>query len=247
MSEPQALDPGYCIGCARPSESWACAGCRASLDQVVAMLHGPRGEIITTWLSIMTTDARLERDRAADSTTPEGTPHTPGAGQSSSKRPAVSEVVAEGAPAGPAVLEGAPAGPAVPEGAPAGPAVPEVVTKGVPAGPAVPEALTAPARENGSMNSEPPDATNDRLLALGLVIEWSATMERQIQDAFCALAGSEFSAAVAEGQSADWLIEKCEALADAHRSCQTRTGRRSGMRCRTAVRRTCAAMTWCTV
>jgi hypothetical protein len=122
-----------------------------------------------------------------------------------------------------------------------------VVTKGVPAGPAVPEALTAPARENGSMNSEPPDATNDRLLALGLVIEWSATMERQIQDAFCALAGSEFSAAVAEGQSADWLIEKCEALADAHRSCQTRTGRRSGMRCRTAVRRTCAAMTWCTV
>jgi hypothetical protein len=42
-------------------------------------------------------------------------------------------------------------------------------------------------------------------------------MEQQIQDAFCALAGTEFAVALAGDQTAGWIIEKCEALADAHR------------------------------
>lgn len=144
--DPLAPDPGYCIGCGRPSESWACADCRASLDHVVTMLHAPRGELVATWLSIMTTDARLERDRDA---------------------------------------------------------------------PAAETSL--PARQNGGVSSRPPGGANDRLLALGLVTEQSAMMEQQIQDAFCALAGSEFAVALAGDQTAGWIIEKCEALADAHR------------------------------
>jgi hypothetical protein len=65
VSQPAGPGSGFCIGCASPSQSWACPGCRASLDHVVAMLHAPRGELIATWLSIMTTDARLERGQDA--------------------------------------------------------------------------------------------------------------------------------------------------------------------------------------
>lgn len=56
----------------------------------------------------------------------------------------------------------------------------------------------------------------ERLIALGTVIEWSATMERTLRDAFCSLVSSKFAAIVAGGQSAVWLIEQCRALADAH-------------------------------
>lgn len=75
VSERAGPGAGFCIGCARPSQSWACPACRASLDHVVAMLHAPRGELVATWLSIMTTDARLERgqDPAPAATAPAAT------------------------------------------------------------------------------------------------------------------------------------------------------------------------------
>ena len=61
------------------------------------------------------------------------------------------------------------------------------------------------------------DLITERLIALGQVIEWSASMESTLRSAFCALVGSKFAAVVAGGQSADWLIGQCRALAEAHK------------------------------
>jgi hypothetical protein len=66
------------------------------------------------------------------------------------------------------------------------------------------------------MTFEEPDIITIRLIALGQVIEWSATMEHILRDAFCSLVGSKFAAIVAGGQTASWLIDQCKALADAH-------------------------------
>jgi hypothetical protein len=112
------------------------------------MLHAPRGELVATWLSIMTADARLERD--------------PGAA-----------LAADG-----------------PGGAAGGP---------------------------GGAATGPADPLDARRVALGLVVEASGTMRQQLKDAFCALSGGGLAAAVAEGQTNGWLIDSCEALAEAHR------------------------------
>ena len=57
----------------------------------------------------------------------------------------------------------------------------------------------------------------ERLVALGLVVEWSAGLEEALREAFCALTGSKFAPVVAGGQAASWLIGQCRALADAHK------------------------------
>jgi hypothetical protein len=53
-------------------------------------------------------------------------------------------------------------------------------------------------------------------IALGSVIEWSATMEWTLRSAFCSLVGSKYAAVVAGGQPVVWLIEQCRALVDAN-------------------------------
>jgi len=70
--------------------------------------------------------------------------------------------------------------------------------------------------DNAEMNADSPNVVTDRLIALGKVIEWSASMEQILRDAFCSLVGSKFAAIVVGGQSASWLIEQCKALTDAH-------------------------------
>jgi hypothetical protein len=55
-----------------------------------------------------------------------------------------------------------------------------------------------------------------RMVALGEVTEWSASMENILRETFCTLVGSKFAAIVAGGQPADWLITSCKALTDVH-------------------------------
>lgn len=57
---------------------------------------------------------------------------------------------------------------------------------------------------------------NARLIALGKVVEWSASMEYVLRDTFCSLVGSKYAAVVAGGQGAEWLIIQCKALLDVH-------------------------------
>jgi hypothetical protein len=61
-----------------------------------------------------------------------------------------------------------------------------------------------------------PDILVERLMALGSVIEWSATLESSLRSAFCSLVGSKYAAVVAGGQNAGWLIDQCKALVDAN-------------------------------
>jgi hypothetical protein len=63
------------------------------------------------------------------------------------------------------------------------------------------------------MTQEPVDVMTGRLVALGLITEWSATLEETLRKAFCALTGTKFAAVVAGGQPASWLIGQCKALA----------------------------------
>jgi hypothetical protein len=67
------------------------------------------------------------------------------------------------------------------------------------------------------MDSETPDYVTMQMLSLGEVVQWSATMESTLRNAFCSLVGSKFAAIVAAGQSTVWLIEQCRALTDVHR------------------------------
>jgi hypothetical protein len=72
--------------------------------------------------------------------------------------------------------------------------------------------------DNAGMASDP-DPMNiltTRLAALGQVIESSAFMEYTLRNAFCSLVDSKYAAIVAGGQSVNWLIEQCKALADVH-------------------------------
>jgi len=73
-----------------------------------------------------------------------------------------------------------------------------------------------PGSDNGDVTSEGADVIAARLSALGQVIEWSASMEHILRDAFCSLVGSKYAAILAGGQTADGLIEDCKALTDAH-------------------------------
>lgn len=66
------------------------------------------------------------------------------------------------------------------------------------------------------MTSDAQDVITARLLALGQVIEWSASMEQILRSAFCSLVGSKYAAVLAGGQTADGLIEDCKALTRAH-------------------------------
>jgi hypothetical protein len=66
------------------------------------------------------------------------------------------------------------------------------------------------------MATELPDVLSDRLQALGLIVEFSATLEFTLRSAFCSLVGSKYAAVVAGGQPLVWLIEQCKALADAN-------------------------------
>jgi hypothetical protein len=66
------------------------------------------------------------------------------------------------------------------------------------------------------VTSKPPDVITARLLALGRVIEFSASMESILRSAFCSLVGSKYAAILAGGQTADGLIEDCKALTQAH-------------------------------
>lgn len=60
-------------------------------------------------------------------------------------------------------------------------------------------------------------ASNDeRLIALGRVVDEASKLEMALRTAFCALVGSKFAAVVAGGQMASWLIENCKALVEAH-------------------------------
>jgi hypothetical protein len=70
--------------------------------------------------------------------------------------------------------------------------------------------------DNAEVTSDPQDVINARLLALGQVIEWSASMEEILRSAFCSLVGSKYAAILAGGQTADGLIEDCKALTRAH-------------------------------
>ena len=70
--------------------------------------------------------------------------------------------------------------------------------------------------DNADVASEGQDVITARLLALGQVIEWSASMENILRSAFCSLVGSKYAAILAGGQTADGLIEDCKALAQAH-------------------------------
>jgi hypothetical protein len=67
------------------------------------------------------------------------------------------------------------------------------------------------------MPADSPDVITPRLVALGSVIEWSASMENILRDAFCSLVGSKFAATVAAGQPTGWLIGECRALTKVHR------------------------------
>ena len=55
------------------------------------------------------------------------------------------------------------------------------------------------------------------LIALGKITESGTTMEWVLRLAFCCLVGSKYAAVVAGGQSAGWLIEQCDALAEVNR------------------------------
>src|SRR5258708_6000393 len=54
--------------------------------------------------------------------------------------------------------------------------------------------------------------TQERLVALGLVIEFSASMEHSLARVFCALVDSPWAVILAAGRTAEWLIENCKAL-----------------------------------
>jgi hypothetical protein len=144
------------------------------------MLHAPRGELVATWLSIMTTDARLER----------------------------------GQDPAPAAAPGAPATVApVPPVRPAAPTVP--ASPAAPA-PSDPPAACRAESPNGK-NAGPEGEAADRLAVLGLIIERSAVLEQRVRGAFSELAGSTLAAAAIADQPLGWLIESCEALAEARR------------------------------
>jgi hypothetical protein len=64
---------------------------------------------------------------------------------------------------------------------------------------------------------DPQDIETERLIALGLVIEWSAGMESSLRSTFCSLVGSKYAAVLAGGQAAETLIEDCLALLGANR------------------------------
>jgi hypothetical protein len=72
------------------------------------------------------------------------------------------------------------------------------------------------SEDNAEATPEGADVINARLVALGQVIEWSASMEHILRGAFCSLVGSKYAAILAGGQTADGLIEDCKALTDAH-------------------------------
>lgn len=65
--------------------------------------------------------------------------------------------------------------------------------------------------------AEDSSTVSDYMVALGMVVVSSATMEGCLREAFCSLVGSKFAAIVAGGQAVTWLIDQCEALTDAHR------------------------------
>jgi hypothetical protein len=56
----------------------------------------------------------------------------------------------------------------------------------------------------------------DRLLALGRVVDAASKLEMSLRAVFCALVGSKFASVIAGGQMANWLIENSKALIDAH-------------------------------
>lgn len=62
----------------------------------------------------------------------------------------------------------------------------------------------------------PMSSDEDRLLALGRVVDAASKLEMTLRAVFCALVGSKFAAVVAGGQMANWLIENSKALVDAH-------------------------------
>jgi hypothetical protein len=66
-------------------------------------------------------------------------------------------------------------------------------------------------------DQSPPTIQTERRVALGLVIEHSAIMEDCLRTAFCSLLGGPYAAVVAGGQSAEWLIANCTAVARVHR------------------------------
>jgi hypothetical protein len=53
-------------------------------------------------------------------------------------------------------------------------------------------------------------------------------LEAELRNAFCLLDGGEYAAVVAGGESVDWLIGKCRALAGRMPRCLPTAGRRSG-------------------
>jgi len=66
------------------------------------------------------------------------------------------------------------------------------------------------------MATEPADVMTERLVALGLVSEASATLESTLRSAFCSLVGSKYAAIVAGGQPVSFLLDQCGALTKAH-------------------------------
>ncbi len=60
------------------------------------------------------------------------------------------------------------------------------------------------------------EVNDERYHALGQVVEMAAVMEIALRMAFCALVGGKYSAVVAGGQEAHWLIDTCEVLLRHH-------------------------------
>jgi hypothetical protein len=56
----------------------------------------------------------------------------------------------------------------------------------------------------------------EQLIALGMITQVGAMLEAELRGAFCSLAGGEYAAVVAGGQSVSWLINQNRALTDAH-------------------------------
>jgi hypothetical protein len=77
----------------------------------------------------------------------------------------------------------------------------------------------------------------ERRKALGEVVEAAGILEMVLRVAFCALVGSKYSAIVAGGQDASWLLDNCSALVKANREL-TQQGRQDILdilsRCRAA-------------
>jgi hypothetical protein len=81
-----------------------------------------------------------------------------------------------------------------------------------------PRATARLTLDNGGMTSDPNPSNilKDRQIALGQVIEHSASMEYTLRNAFCSLVDSKYAAIVAGGQAVNWPVDQCKALTDAH-------------------------------